>query len=92
MSEKQESINIGNMHTQENERGDKIRDMDNINLFDDDSSDPDWMSEASSSADSDSEECPIDPRLQEPVNYFQELDGLESLVFENSMFQFYMVR
>lgn len=92
MAERQKLMTIGDMYAQENERGDEIGNMDNINLSDDNSSDPGWVSEASSSADSVSEDCPMNERLQDPTKYFQELDRLESLVLGNSMFQFYMVR
>jgi hypothetical protein len=63
----------------------------NINVIDDNSSDLDWVSDASSLTDGDLEDYPFDERLQKPTEYFQELDCLESKVFENSMFQYYTV-
>jgi hypothetical protein len=78
-------------HTSENTNVDTHEAIDSINMFNDDSSDPDWMSDVSSSADGDSDDYPLNKRLQEPTEYFQELDSLESQVFENSMFQFYTV-
>jgi hypothetical protein len=68
-----------------------IRRSEKINVFDDTLSDSDATSELSLEEDSDSEDHPIDERLRQPTRYFQELDSLESKVFENSMFQFYMV-
>jgi hypothetical protein len=65
--------------------------VDSINISDDDFSDPGWMSDVSSSADDDSDNYPLDRRLQEPTEYFQELDSLETQIFENSMFQFHIV-
>lgn len=81
----------GASHPSENADTDMHEAVDSINMFDDDFSDPDWMSDALSSADDDSDDCPLDQRLQEPTGYFQELDSLETNVFGNSMFQFYIV-
>jgi hypothetical protein len=91
MAENRDWATRGSLHTSENENRDRIEATENINVFDDYSSNPDWTSEASSSADSDLEDYPLDERLQKPTEYFQELDSLESKVFENSMFQFYTV-
>lgn len=74
------------MHTSENDNRDRVEAIENINVFDDNSSNLDWTSEASSLADSDSEDYPLDERPQQPTEYFQELDSLESKVFENTMF------
>jgi hypothetical protein len=81
----------GISYTSENANRETPEAIDSTNMFEDDSSDPDWMSDVSSSADGDPDDFPLDKRLQEPTEYFQELDSLESQVFENSMFQFYTV-
>jgi len=70
---------------------DKFESIENIDEFEDDSSNAESTSEASSLADTDSEDNPIDARLWRPTEYFQELNSLESKVLHNSMVRFYTV-
>lgn len=71
---------------------DRFEALGNINSMDGNSGDPDWSSDSSLPPDSDSEDDGLlDERLQHPTEYFRELDSLESLIFGNSMFQFYTV-
>jgi hypothetical protein len=82
------------LHVSEKANRDMLEAIENIDVFDDNSSDQDWTPEASSPADtsdSESEDHPLDERLEQPTKYFQDLDSLESKVFENSMFEFYTV-
>jgi len=81
----------GTPRTSENASIDTHEAINSIKMFNDDSSDPDWMSDVSSSVEDDSDGYPLSKRLQEPTEYFQELDSLESQVFDNSVFQFYTV-
>ena len=91
MAENHDWTNREGLYTSENDNRDRVEAIENINVFDDNSSNPNWTSEASSSADGDLEDCPLDRRLQQPNEYFQELDSLESKMLGNSMFQFYTV-
>jgi hypothetical protein len=91
MAENRDWATRDSLRTSETDNRDITEAIEDTDIFDDNSSNPDWISEASSSADSDPEGYPFDERLRQPTKYFQELDSLESKVFENSMIQFYTV-
>lgn len=91
MTDDRDSTAGDSLHSLETGKRANFEAVENTSALEDDSSDPDWTSETFSSTDSDSEDYPLDKRLQQPTEYFQELDSLGSVVCENSMLQFHTV-
>lgn len=68
-----------------------IRRTENLNTFHDSASEEYLSSRSASPAESDLAEDSVEERFSRPVEYFQELDDMTSKIYENSVFERYIV-